>query len=191
MPHKFDPKQMHKLESEERKKLLPAKETLKKLLLEKGDDVADIGCGIGYFTIPAAKLITEEATIYGVDTSKQMLNELEKRVTKQGLTNIKLVNGEEYQANIPNNSIDFILISNVIHEIDDQDRFLANYLKKLKIEGKLAIIDFKKKENTIGPPLKDRISQQELLNTLDNHSLNVIKNISLNNQQYGIIAKKI
>ena len=56
MTHKFDAKNKHKLDNEKRRELLPPDETLIKLGLHEGDIMADIGCGIGYFTIPASKI---------------------------------------------------------------------------------------------------------------------------------------
>jgi len=48
MAHKFDIHQKKKLDSAERKKLLPPEETLKRFNFSIGDVIADIGCGTGY-----------------------------------------------------------------------------------------------------------------------------------------------
>ncbi len=57
MAHKFNVKDMQKLDSPERRKILPPEETLIKIGLNKNQIFIDIGCGIGYFSIPASKLL--------------------------------------------------------------------------------------------------------------------------------------
>jgi trans-aconitate methyltransferase len=49
---KFDPKNFKKLDSAERRNIMPPRETLVKLGLRIDDVFVDIGCGTGYFTIP-------------------------------------------------------------------------------------------------------------------------------------------
>jgi len=51
--HKFSAKNKHKLDNSERRKILPPEITLEKLQLQTGDIVADMGCGIRNFSIPA------------------------------------------------------------------------------------------------------------------------------------------
>lgn len=57
MTHKLDAKDTLKIENEKRRKILPPEQTLINLDLQTGDVMADIGCGIGYFTIPASKIV--------------------------------------------------------------------------------------------------------------------------------------
>ena len=59
--HKFDPKNMARLESEERRKKMPPDVILKKIGISSGVRVADIGCGIGFFSIPASKIVAPDA----------------------------------------------------------------------------------------------------------------------------------
>ncbi len=57
MVHKFNPKDLQKLDNPERRRLLPPEETLERLGLRKNDIIADIGCGIGYFSFAASKIV--------------------------------------------------------------------------------------------------------------------------------------
>jgi ubiquinone/menaquinone biosynthesis C-methylase UbiE len=190
MPHKFDPKNKDKLESKKRTKQLPPKKTLLDLDLAKNDYVLDIGCAIGYFTIPAAEIVSDRGKVFAVDTSQEMLDELKKRLLAQSITNVQLIKGDEYKADIEDDTIDFILISNVIHEVESKDFFLDNYLNKLKSGGKIAIIDFKKVESESGPPLKHRISMEKLIEILKKYKIDIKKEISFNSYQYGIVGIK-
>jgi FkbM family methyltransferase len=191
MVHKFDPKNKHKLDNPQRREVMPPKETLERLMLLEGDKVADIGCGIGYFTIPASKIVGKNGRIYAIDTSKEMLAYLNGEIQDNKIENIELIEAGEYDAKLKDDSLDFILISYVIHEIEDKDKFLENYLHKLKSRGKLAIIEWKKVESESGPPFEHRVGLEELSKLLTAHNIGIIKEIELSDNHYGIIAKKV
>jgi ubiquinone/menaquinone biosynthesis C-methylase UbiE len=77
--HKFDPKRIDILISEERKKELDPLKYLKEKGLKKGMTFADIGCGPGFFVFPASEIVGEKGKVYALDTQQEMLNELNKR----------------------------------------------------------------------------------------------------------------
>ncbi|MCK8823640.1 class I SAM-dependent methyltransferase [Fuchsiella alkaliacetigena] len=175
--------------SQERQEILPPKETLKKLGLKKGATVADIGAGIGYFSLPAAQIVGSEGLVYALDTSEEMLGALEEIVKEEGLANLKLVKSSEYDAQLED-AVDFILISSVIHEVEDKQQFFANYLDKLKLDGALAIIEWKKEEMESGPPLEIRVSTEELAEILSQFGMKIVKELALNDQQYAILSER-
>jgi len=57
MANKFDINNKNKLDNPKRRESLPPYDILKTLGLQEGDIFADIGCGIGYFSIPAADIV--------------------------------------------------------------------------------------------------------------------------------------
>ena len=95
MAHKFNPNNKKKLDNDWRRENLPPVETLKKLGIKTTDSVADIGCGIGYFTIPAAQMIGDNSA-YALDTSPEMLAEVELRSTAAGIKNIETVKPQSW-----------------------------------------------------------------------------------------------
>ncbi|GAB6098558.1 methyltransferase domain-containing protein [Halanaerocella petrolearia] len=190
MPHKFDPNKKDKLLSDKRYEMLPPQGTLQKLLLEVEDRVADIGSGVGFFSLPAAKIVGDKGKVYAIDIVEEMLTALDRRAKEEEIENIELVKGSEYSAELDNDSIDFMLISNVIHEVKDKEKFLTEYLSKLTSSGKLAIIDWKKKDTNEGPPIDHRISQQQVRELLQNIGLDVVKEVDLNSGQYGLVGKR-
>lgn len=61
--------------------------------VKKGMIAADIGCGMGYFSLPMAEMVGEQGKVVCVDLQKQMLSELKKRAEKQNHGNlIELIN---------------------------------------------------------------------------------------------------
>ena len=83
MTHKFDAKNKHKLDNEKRRELLPPEQTLINLGLHEGDVMADIGCGIGYFTIPASKIVGDSGKIFAMDILPEMLQDVGIKIKEQ------------------------------------------------------------------------------------------------------------
>ncbi|MBC3898615.1 methyltransferase domain-containing protein [Acetobacterium malicum] len=189
MAHKFNPNNKKKLDNEWRRENLPPVETLEKLGLKPDDVFADIGSGIGYFTIPAAKLIGNNSA-YALDTSPEMLAEVELRSKAAGLNNIKIVKTEELDLMIPDESVSFGLMVNVIHEIVDKNQFLEESSRIIKPGGKLAIIDWEKGETEMGPPVDHRISSNELTAMLKEIDFDCQETMTFTENFYGLVFSK-
>jgi len=188
MAYKFNSEHKQRLESEERKNDLPAKKTLREMMLKQNDNMIDVGAGIGYFSIPASELVKPEGIIYAVDTSNEMIEEIVKRIKSKKIKNIKVFRGKKYECTIKDKSVDYILMVNVLHEVEDKERLLNNYLKKLKPNGKIGIIEFKKTDIDKGPPVKHKISNTELKEYFNKLNIKIIKEVDLNNYQYGVVG---
>jgi len=191
MAHKINVKEMHKLDSPERRKILPPDETLNNAGLSKNDIFLDIGCGIGYFSIPASKIVGSKGKVYSLDTSIEMLEELKKRIIENKIENIVTIHTKDYDFQINSGVGTFALMSNVLHEVDDKLFFLKETNRILKTEGKLCIIEWQKKETEKGPPVKDRLSELEVKNLLDQTCFKLLDTYSIAENFNVYTSKKI
>jgi len=167
MAHKFDPKHIAKLDNPVRRQIMPPRETLEKCGLKKGDFFLDIGCGIGYFSFPASGIVGPEGKVFAVDTSAPMLTEFRKRIPEKKIENIESHISGEYDFGVPSGQISVALMANVLHEVDDKDRFVSAALLSLKSRGRLIIIEWQKKETMHGPPLEHRLDKDEVTAILE------------------------
>ena len=190
MSHKFSAKNKNKLDNPERRKIMPPEVTLEKLHLQKGDIVADVGCGIGYFSIPAAVIVGEMGKVYAMDISDEMLSEVQERANKNNVANVEIVRTIENSLIVADETITYAFICNVLHEAENVSNFLKEVKRVLIMGGKVAIIEWMKKESLTGPPMNHRIAEEELLTTLDNIGFKVIEQIDIGNEFYGIVAIK-
>ncbi|WP_073077036.1 class I SAM-dependent methyltransferase [Sporobacter termitidis] len=149
--HKFDVAKRKKLDDPERVRLLTPRQTLLELGYREGASFADIGCGTGLFTIPAAE-ISGAGRIYAVDVSPEMLREVSEKSSARGLNNIETVHSSGYDFRLADLTADFILICAVLHEIDDKPRFLGEALRICGQGGKIAVIEFNESDAGCGPP---------------------------------------
>lgn len=191
MTHKFDKNNRHKLDNEKRRADMPPLKTLEMLGYDGSTDMADIGCGIGYFSIPAAELAVASSKIYALDVSVEMLEEVEKRALEAGLTNIRNITVEEYDLKLEDEAVGYAILSNVLHEIEDKKRYVAEIRRILKNEGILAIIEWVKTEGESGPPAAHRISHEELSQLLSDNGFDIMESHSIGKEHYGITARKV
>ena len=157
MPHRFKG-DFSRLESEERKKILPVGRILQEMNIQRGETMIDFGCGIGYFSIPALDFVGDEGTVIAVDISTEMLQELVKRADHR--KNLKIVHADSLIGLVA----DCILLSMVLHEVNNPKEFLQTCFAALNPYGRVIVIDWQKKETGImGPPVKIRLAKDEVL----------------------------
>ncbi|MDD2804063.1 MAG: methyltransferase domain-containing protein [Elusimicrobiales bacterium] len=162
MAHVFNPEERGKLDSPERRAEMPPEETLVKAGIKPGDIILDIGCGMGYFTFPAARMVGPKGVIYALDISGVMLAELRSKAASSGIFNIQTFQVAHSKLSIPEAPYTLALISDALHEVDDKGAFLAAVAAALKPGARLSVIEWAMKQTPKGPPLKERISEDEL-----------------------------
>ena len=190
MTHKIEPINKNKLDNEWRRENLPPLQTLEKLGLMPSDIVADIGYGIGYFPIPAAEILSERNKVFALDTSDEMLSEVEKRAVIASVSNIVTIKTGEYDLKLPEESITFALLINVLHEIEDKQRFIRDIKRVLKPEGRIVIIEWKKGSMEMGPPIAHRIGSEEVAVLLNSDGFNLSKEMQFADIFYGLVFLK-
>ncbi|MBP2656910.1 MAG: ubiE 3 [Firmicutes bacterium] len=186
--HKFNPENRHKLDNSERRELLPPDETLYRLGLQKGDIMADIGCGIGYFTLPAAKIVGSQGKVYGMDTAAEMIEDAQGKIGH--LTNVELLQVQESDFILDNQTISYAFICLVVHEVEDRLVFFREVARLLQPTGKIVIIEWVKKNSVMGPPMEHRLQGDEVADLLRLCSFNNIQQIDVNSEMYVVIGER-
>ncbi len=160
MAHKFDVNKADILDSQDRMEVLDPDKILDKLRLKKEMELADLGCGTGYFSIPVSLRVKK---VYALDVQKEMLDILRNKIRQKRLTNIETILSEESSIPLPDNSIDVLLMANVFHELEDRSSILKEGKRILSSRGKLIIVDWKKMDMDFGPPIEERFTQREVI----------------------------
>lgn len=190
MTHKFDAKNKHKLDNEQRRKLLPPEQTLISLGLQEGDIMADIGCGIGYFSIPASEIVGEDGKIFAMDISSEMLKDVEIKIIENHISNMETVLTEENNLKLEDNKVTFAFISLVLHEANEKGNFISEIKRILSPEGKIAIVEWEKINSDFGPPIDHRLNKMDLVEILNALGFSNISIIEIGMNFYGIVAEK-
>jgi ubiquinone/menaquinone biosynthesis C-methylase UbiE len=160
MPHShvFDPEHIAVLESENRKLWQNPEEILSIAKLRSDWIAADLGCGSGYFTTILARQVKK---VYAIDVQKEMLDYLAEKIKRLKIGNVELIHSEANVIPLEDQSVDFLISVNTLHEFDDRDKMIREMNRVIKPHGKLLIVDFDKKETGFGPPVSIRISKAQ------------------------------
>ncbi|MDD4320838.1 MAG: class I SAM-dependent methyltransferase [Acidaminococcaceae bacterium] len=191
MQHHFDVNNKKKLDSPKRREMLPPRTILTKIGLKEGDIFADIGCGIGYFSIPAADVIAHKGIVYALDVQEEMLEELEKKIKENKIDNIRSIITEKYNFKLEDNSVSYAFICTVLHEIDDVIAFINETKRILAVGGKIAVVEWKKAESDWGPPVDHRLDSSDVKIMLNDAGFKEIENLELNEYFYIVTGTLI
>ncbi|MDK2829273.1 class I SAM-dependent methyltransferase [Clostridium beijerinckii] len=190
MAHKFDPKNKHKLDNEKRRDMLPPEQTLINLNLHEGDIMADIGCGIGYFTIPAAKIVGDGGKIYALDILPEMLKDVDIKIKENTISNVETILTEENNLKLDDNKVSIAFISNVLHEADQKEEFLNEIKRIISPKGRIAVVEWQKINSQYGPPIDHRLDKSDLIKILEKLNFSNISAIDIGENFYGLTAEK-
>lgn len=189
MTRHFDVAQKFKLDNPKRRAALPPEQTLRTLGLTEGAVMADIGCGIGYFSIPASAIVGPEGKVYALDISEEMLDEVRTAVIQGQLSNLEPVRVHDYNLKLESASINYAFCCNVLHEIDELDRYLQEIKRLLTPGGHFVVVEWEKIQGEWGPPADDRLDKERLSDLLKDQGFEEpIQVLTLGHDFYAIIA---
>jgi len=133
------------------------------LALRRGQVVADVGAGPGYFTRRLARAVGPSGHVYAVDPELAMLDVLRERLHAARLTNVTPVLGRGDDPLLPAGRCDLALIVDAYHHIENGAVFLRKVARALRRGGRLVNIDFADRETPVGPPVDHRVSREDFL----------------------------
>ena len=108
--------------------------------LGPGLEVLEIGCGTGFFTVPAAELVGDEGHIYAVDPHPLAIEQVTRKIQDAGLANVRLIRADATEAGLASGCVDLVLLFGVIPApIIPLERLLAEIHRLLRVEGVLAV----------------------------------------------------
>ncbi|QUO47865.1 class I SAM-dependent methyltransferase [Halorubrum ruber] len=143
--------------------------TLRDLGIGAGQSVAEVGCGSGYFALPAARIV-EPAPVYAVDLDESLLGELESLAERQAVGNVVPVHGDARNlAELLPERVDALVVANTFHGVDDRAEFVAEAFDAIEPGGSLIVVnwhDRPREATTVGgeprgPPTELRMTPEE------------------------------
>ncbi len=142
-------------------KLMPALE------VKAGHVVADFGAGSGFHTMKLSKLVGDKGKVYAVDIQPQMLDILGKRLRKDNIKNVVLVQNNEKEAKLPDGKLDMILMVDVYHELSYPYEVTEQLVKALKPGGRLVFVEFRLEDKKV--PILDvhRMSIKQVMKEME------------------------
>ena len=111
--------------------------------LTNGMKIMDIGCGMGFFTLPMSDLVGSSGNVIAVDMQEKMLGGLKKNALKIGANNITPHQCDQASLHVEqwNGIIDFVLVFYMLHEVPDPKRLIRELHAAMSPEGKLLFVE--------------------------------------------------
>lgn len=106
-----------------------------------GKTVADIGAGSGWFTVRAAKRVTNSGKVYALDINQQAVDYIRDRAQKEQLSNITAILNKPNDPGLPPDSVDSVLFLKAYHEVADPVALLRNLRASLRPAARIGIIE--------------------------------------------------
>ncbi|MFH1050993.1 MAG: class I SAM-dependent methyltransferase [bacterium] len=123
------------------RKLLQNPHKILKNYIKDGMSVLDIGCGPGFFTIPAANLVGKKGKVVAADFQEGMLEIVKKKIQGTEFESKIILHKCESNSTGLKEKFDFILAFYVVHETPNPENFLKEMSSLLKSGGKLLIVE--------------------------------------------------
>ncbi len=162
---------------------------VRELYLKPGDRVADIGCGTGAYTIALAKEVGDMGQVYAVDVHKDQLHTLASTLERQKLLNVEIL-WADIEKGIPIDaySLDAVVLSNVLFQLQDIDAALTYVAKIVKPGGLLLVVDWSQSHAGIGPHTSHVVTEEQAETVVLKHGFRMQKRLPAGDYHYAFIS---
>ena len=182
---RFDADWIASMLEQDRRGSASAEETLKDIGLERGEVVADIGSGPGFFTIPSLQIVAPTGWVHAVDREPAMLSFVEDLARQQGLDRLQthLATGNEIP--LADASADVTICSLLLHDVEARESLVFELGRITRPRGRLVVVEWIPEPNESRP---NRIAPEVTVGLVEAIGRAVQINRPIGARQYLIVA---
>lgn len=162
--------------------------------IQAGQEIADFGSGSGHYTIAVAKALASTGRVYAIDIQQELLSKLKNMATREGLYNIEVIWGDIDKKNgtkLRDGSVDFVLLSNILFQLENKDIVIEEAKRVLKPAGRVLIVDWEDSFGGIGPKPEAVVPKAKAKELFEKNGFHLDREISAGSHHYGFIYKKL
>jgi ubiquinone/menaquinone biosynthesis C-methylase UbiE len=166
---------------------------VEKFGLMPGMKVADFGSGSGHYTLAAARLISKEGTMYAIDIQRDLLRKVKNLSETQQQSNIEVIWGDFERKNgttLSDNSIDAVIVSNVLFQIEEKDALVEEAYRILRPNGRVFVIDWKDSYKSMGPVPHAVVTEMRARQLFEEGKFQYERSFDAGSHHYGIVVRK-
>jgi ubiquinone/menaquinone biosynthesis C-methylase UbiE len=185
--------QGHQHAGKSSKAFLNAEQVLRETGLKMSDKFLDVGCGDGYFSIAASKIVGSKGKVYAIDTYEQSIIALREQIHRDNISNIEAIIADvTKEIPLPHAVVDVCLMANVLHGFlanKEVESTMTEVARVMKSGGTLAVVDFKKVEGTPGPPVSIRMTPEEVEALIAGYGFKKKRSVEVGPYHYALIFR--
>ncbi|MBL7065957.1 MAG: class I SAM-dependent methyltransferase [Anaerolineae bacterium] len=106
--------------------------------LKPGQKVLEVGCGPGFFTVPAAKIVGEKGSVHALDINPLAIERVQQKIKQEGVANVKTILADAAQTGLPDQGFDLIFLFGFVHSVGNLENILVELHRLLKPAGILS-----------------------------------------------------
>lgn len=127
----------------ERRGAFPAEHTLAELAPRPDSVIADVGCGPGYYTIPAARLLGPTGRVYAIDLEPRMTERVQQRAALEGLGHIvKTIRGDRERIPLEDETADLTIAALLLHDLTERLAMVRDLARVTRNGGRVVAIEW-------------------------------------------------
>lgn len=157
--------------------------------LRRGQVVAEIGAGPGYFTPRLARAVGPSGHVYAVDPEAAVLDVLRRRLARTGLRNVTPVLGRDDDPLLPRGRCQVAVLINVFHHMHGRVGFLRRLVAALPKNARVVNVDWDE-TTEFGPPPKIRVPRARFLRDARRAGLRLVADRRLLPHQYFLVLRR-
>ncbi len=162
--------------------------------IQAGMEIADFGSGSGHYSIAASRALISTGRVYAVDIQQDLLTKLKNQAVGEGLYNIEVIWGNIEKINgtkLRDNSVDLVLLSNILFQLDDKETMVKEAKRVLRSSGRVLVVDWSDSFGGIGPKPESVVRKDVASELFQKNGFHLDREISAGAHHYGLIFKKL
>jgi ubiquinone/menaquinone biosynthesis C-methylase UbiE len=157
------------------------------LRLRPGAWVADLGAGTGYFSKYLDAAVGPNGAVFAVDTEPNLVAHLRTRAEKERTPTIVPVLASMHDPRLPPGALDLVLIVDTYHHLDARRAYLDRLARTLKPDGRIAIVDWQKRDLPVGPPASHKLAREQVVDEMRSAGFTLVDEPTLLPHQYFLV----
>lgn len=161
-----------------------------------GTTIVDFGAGSGAYVLGIAEHLSGMSHVYAVDVQQDLLRRIRNEAHRRNLKNIETVWGDLERPNgskIADKHADYVLVSNLLFQVEDKPAVLAEARRILKDGGTLAIIDWSESPPAggwrLGPIKKDVMTKEKAVALAEGEGFELQSEFEAGAHHYGLLFR--
>jgi len=165
---------------------------LKQFDLKENMIVADLGAGTGFYSIAASRMVPN-GKVYAIEILPDYLETVRNKLKEAKISNVECMLGDIEKlggTHIKDNTIERAIASNVLFQLEDKEKFIAELKRILAPDGAVLLVDWSNEDGgSVMPTRKGALSKGEARTLFEKANFVFDREIDAGAHHYGMIFK--
>lgn len=166
---------------------------IQQLGLISGMHIADFGAGSGFYSMSLAEEVGDNGKVYAIDVQKDLLQKIKNEAKTRGVSNLEIIWGNVEKiggTKMEDNSVDVVVIANMLFQAEDKNSVCAEAKRILKIGGRTLVVDWLDSFGGLGPTKENVFLLSSAKDLFKKNGFVFDKEFDAGDHHYGLIFKK-